>query len=157
MAHIAMAHIVMAHIVMAHIVMANMLMFLGSLCSNSGLYSHGLYSYGPYSYGKHTHVTWQLVLKSLVIAELMKLIWSMREATLDIDTLKSHAAYRAVLSSAVLQPKSEWLLEQGVEQMYIAANAYAGAEDSHKRYILRNGQILYKISGRDEYGPSAGL
>jgi len=87
-----------------------------------------------------------IVLHNEQIADLMKHVWSMRAIKrLDMDSFKGHSTYRAVLASGILKASNEWLLEIAVQKMHSAKNG------SNNPYILRNGRLLYKTAGRDEY------
>jgi len=90
----------------------------------------------------------QLELKNERISELMRHIWSVRSSKFDLDSFKNHANYRAVLSSGVITAKNEWLLEHAVREMHKSARLHKQGMHGH---IVRNGEILYKVEGRDEY------
>ena len=51
----------------------------------------------------------------------------------------------------MLRPENEWILERAVREMDKAARAYS--PDMHDHIVSDEGKILYKIEGRDEYGP----
>uniref|UniRef100_A0A6U5JQH3 VWFA domain-containing protein n=1 Tax=Calcidiscus leptoporus TaxID=127549 RepID=A0A6U5JQH3_9EUKA len=87
-----------------------------------------------------------LALKNGAITALMRHIWSLK-ASFNLPAIKSHETFRAVLSSGVLSAKNEWLLERAVMEMHDAARKM----HTHD-HVVRNGTILYKIPGRDEYG-----
>jgi uncharacterized protein YegL len=90
-----------------------------------------------------------LTLQTDEIADLMKHIWSKRSMGFDLHQLKQHAAYQAVLNSGVVSADNEWVLERAVREMDKAARGYAHGSHGH---IVRNGKILYKVDGRDEFG-----
>ena len=80
------------------------------------------------------------------IADLMRYVWSMRTVkNLDMNSFKEHPSYSAVLSSGILKASNEWLLESAILKMHTAKGG------SNKPYILRDGRLLYKQKGRDEY------
>jgi len=89
-----------------------------------------------------------LTVKNDEIAGLMRHIWSLRSSAFDIDELKRHRKYQAVLKSGILLPKNEWLLDRAVREMDKAARAYSPKMHDHD---VRNGKIWYKVEGRDEY------
>jgi preprotein translocase subunit SecA len=90
----------------------------------------------------------QLELKNDQIANLMRHIWSIRSAKLDLISLKGHPAYQGVMSSGALTKQSEWLLDRSVQQMHIAAKAFV--PNMHE-FKIEHGCILYKVEGRDDY------
>lgn len=98
-----------------------------------------------------------LTLQNDEIAELMKHIWASRSAVqpgmdqaFDLSAIQQHPTYQAVLNSGILADGNEWLLERAVREMDKAARAYS---PNVREHIVRGGKILYKIEGRDEYGP----
>jgi uncharacterized protein YegL len=82
------------------------------------------------------------------IAKLMRHIWSIRSAKLDLTSLKGHPAYTDVVSSGLLTKQAEWLLERSVQQMHIAAKTFV---PNMREFKIEDGCILYKLEGRDEY------
>jgi len=91
-----------------------------------------------------------LMLQHDAIAELMIHIWRSRTTSLDLTAFKQDPRYKAVLDSGTLAAGNEWLLERAVREMHKAAHGYSAGMHEH---IVRGGKILYKIEGRDEYGP----
>jgi len=90
-----------------------------------------------------------LTLKNDAVANLMMHIWSLRTASFDLPSIKAHPTYKAIMSSGILSPRNEWLLERAVRKMDEAARAYSPGMRTH---IVENGKIKYKIDGRDEFG-----
>ena len=89
----------------------------------------------------------------------MKHLWASRstvqpgmDQAFDLSAIQQHPTYQAVLSSGILADGNEWLLERAVREMDKAARAYS---PNVREHIVRGGKILYKIEGRDEYGPWA--
>lgn len=87
-------------------------------------------------------------LKGEDIAALMRHVWSKRKQDLNMDALQGHVSFRGALEK-LFTSQSTWILEHSVRQMHQVARAYTS---SIHNYIVRNGNILYKINGRDEYG-----
>jgi len=54
------------------------------------------------------------------------------------------------MDSGVLLPKNRWLLDRAVREMDQAMRSYSAKKYDH---TVSDGKILYKVAGRDEYGP----
>ena len=90
-----------------------------------------------------------LKLQNDQIAALMRYIWSVRRGSFDLRTIRAHQSYKDVLSSGVLAPQYEWLLQRAAHEMHKAAHDHGSK--SQQQYIVREGKIAYRLEGRDEY------
>ena len=89
-----------------------------------------------------------LSLRSEEITRLMKHIWSIRSSSMNLQSIACHPTYQAVVQSGIVSADNVWLLQSGIQQMHEAARVYKPGLYQH---TVVNGEILYKIEGRDEY------
>jgi len=90
-----------------------------------------------------------MTLKHPSISELMRHVWSLRNGAMSMAAVKTHTSYKAVMGSGLLCASNEWLLERSVLKMHEAARSYKPGTNAP--YTMLNGDILYKVEGRDDY------